>query len=903
MNSFYFSFFRTKAFILCLVTAFFNFYAMAQKPKEKNPLEISLATDEKIDTEIRGNMSINLDNGLPMAIYQVNFDVPAGTPEDMAMYYLQHQHKKLGIPQNELSNLRHHATRTSRAGSVVRYRQYSGDYPVNKAEVTITISPENKVVYVMNSYEVNVNMANTQPSISQEVAYHLANDYLNITGNIMFSDYRLMVYKNKRTTRLAYEVVISAEGLSGEWHVYVDALTQEIFKAVDMAHYHGDKDKDKKKKNSEQRMAVPVDGTGMVFNPDPLSSNQVNYGGGYVDGNDAATTQLNNARFSVTLRDIDLTGGIYTLRGPRAEIVDFEGPTTGLFTQTSSTFNFTRFDQGFEAVNTYYHIDFLMGYVNETLGLNIMPYQYTGGVRYDPHAAGGADNSYYSSGPGRLAFGEGCVDDAEDSDVIHHELGHGLHDWVTSGGLSQVDGLSEGCGDYIAQSYNRSLGNWTSANPQYNWVFNWDGHNPCWPGRITNYSAVYPTGLVGQIHTDGQIWASCLMGIWDQIGQQEMDIIFYEGLGMTNGSSSQNDAANAVYQAAVNLNYTQAQLVIIHSSLEDCGYTLPALPGPPIASFSSDTDTICLDNDTTIAFTDTTSPTATSWLWTFEGGTPATSTAQNPTVTYATEGTFDVTLSVTNEFGTDQVTITDYVTTLSGDNCPACTSSTNSTVVPISTGAGATYTSIINVPGGGDIIDVNVTINITHTWVSDLDISLISPAGTIVELTSDNGDDGNNYINTVFDQQATTPITSGTPPFTGTFLPEGNLSNLNGQDAAGNWTLRVVDDAFQDGGQINSWTLDVCVEPPLSVNENEFEAFSIFPNPNDGSFTIKLNSSSGNNINVEVYDVRGRAIFKNVYATSANFNENISLKNVQSGMYLVKVSDGEREVTRKVIVE
>jgi len=324
-----------------------------------------------------------------------------------------------------------------------------------------------------------------------------------------------------------------------------------------------------------------VDGTGMVFNPDPLSSNQVAYGGGYSDNNDANSPQLEASLFSVTLNDIEFDNGVYTLRGPYAEIVDFDAPFSGLFQQDSATFNYNRFDQAFEPVNTYYHIDYLMRYINETLECDVLPYQYNGGVQYDPHGFNGADNSFYSPYEGRLSFGEGCVDDAEDSDVVHHELGHGLHDWVTFGGLSQQDGLSEGCGDYVAQSYNRGLNNWTDGDAAYNWVFNWDGHNQCWNGRRTNYTASYPSGLVGQIHTDGQIWATCLMEIWDEVGQQRLDKVFYEGLGMTNGSSDQNDAANAVYQAALNLSYTAEELTAIYDGFTACGYELPFLPTAP----------------------------------------------------------------------------------------------------------------------------------------------------------------------------------------------------------------------------------------------------------------------------------------------------------------------------------
>jgi PKD repeat protein len=63
----------------------------------------------------------------------------------------------------------------------------------------------------------------------------------------------------------------------------------------------------------------------------------------------------------------------------------------------------------------------------------------------------------------------------------------------------------------------------------------------------------------------------------------------------------------------------------------------------------------------TINFTDNSSNSPSDWLWTFEGGTPATSTEKNPTVTYSTSGTFDVTLEVTNDGGSNQVTMTDYI--------------------------------------------------------------------------------------------------------------------------------------------------------------------------------------------------------------------------------------------------
>ena len=63
----------------------------------------------------------------------------------------------------------------------------------------------------------------------------------------------------------------------------------------------------------------------------------------------------------------------------------------------------------------------------------------------------------------------------------------------------------------------------------------------------------------------------------------------------------------------------------------------------------------------TVTFTDNSTNTPTQWLWTFPGGSPATSTAQNPTVTYANGGLFDVTLNATNGCGNNTVTKTNYI--------------------------------------------------------------------------------------------------------------------------------------------------------------------------------------------------------------------------------------------------
>ena len=102
-------------------------------------------------------------------------------------------------------------------------------------------------------------------------------------------------------------------------------------------------------------------------------------------------------------------------------------------------------------------------------------------------------------------------------------------------------------------------------------------------------------------------------------------------------------------------------------------------------------------------------------------------------------------------------------------------------------------------------------------------------------------------------------------------------------------------------GETEDYKLNVMAS--LSVGENEFENFAIFPNPNNGEFTVKLNSNSGKAINISVYDIRGRRIFNNAYDNGSDFNQTVKLNNVQSGLYLVTVKDGGRNITKKIVVE
>ncbi len=127
--------------------------------------------------------------------------------------------------------------------------------------------------------------------------------------------------------------------------------------------------------------------------------------------------------------------------------------------------------------------------------------------------------------------------------------------------------------------------------------------------------------------------------------------------------------------------------------------------------------------------------------------------------------------------------------------------------------------SPITVSGfAGVVAKVRVSLQLNHTFDFDLRLALVAPDGTVVFLALNRGGAGQNYgtscssaaTRTTFDDDATTPIAAGSPPFLGTFTPDQSLATFNtksGPSVNGSWRLRIIDDFTPDGGVLNCWSL------------------------------------------------------------------------------------------------
>lgn len=475
-------------------------------------------------------------DGVPMTLFAPDFRAQRGTPREMALEYLAARGAQLGLDAKAVGDLRVSNERDDGAIGVVRVQQQAQGLPVYGSDIAVSTAADGRVIFVANGVVSNLGAFDAKPALGADRAVALAAQYIGADA-LRAQKATLMVHAADGRTHLVWRALVTGnDPRIGGWDILVDAHDGSVVRA--------------------QSTDYNVNGSGTVFKPDPLSSARVAYTvSGYGDNNNADSPQFTAQLFPVTLRDITLSGGQHSLTGPYANCWEWEAPADAACpVQASSNFSVTRSALTFDAVNTYYHLDEYLRYLNLTLGVVALPTRhYTGGVRFDVHGEGGADNSHYNSGTGELVFGEGGVDDAQDADVIIHELGHGIHDWITNGGLSQQQGLSEGTGDYLAHAYSRDFPNqWTTSDAAYHWMFSFDGHNQFWGGRVVNWHIghSYPSNLGSGIHSQGQYWASCNIVARDAIGGAAMDKAFLVGLSMTNGSTNQKAAAQAVINAA-----------------------------------------------------------------------------------------------------------------------------------------------------------------------------------------------------------------------------------------------------------------------------------------------------------------------------------------------------------------
>jgi hypothetical protein len=215
----------------------------------------------------------------------------------------------------------------------------------------------------------------------------------------------------------------------------------------------------------------------------------------------------------------------------------------------------------------------------------------------------------------------------------------------------------------------------------------------------------------------------------------------------------------------------------------------------------------------------------------------------------------------------------------------------------------------INVPDELLITDLDIEVNISGEALnSDLIFGVRGPfgTGTVNELSRFYCPDTTD-INWIFDDQGD-PIDCNSTNNGDRVIPEDPLSFANNQGSQGMWDFLITDIGV-DGltSDLNSVTLKICsvipVENTLSVNSEDWVGLQIFPNPNNGNFNVNFTPQSGENIEIQLYDLLGREVYSREFESTGDFSESISLNSSVSGIYLLKIKDGQRSITRKIVMD
>jgi subtilisin-like proprotein convertase family protein len=199
------------------------------------------------------------------------------------------------------------------------------------------------------------------------------------------------------------------------------------------------------------------------------------------------------------------------------------------------------------------------------------------------------------------------------------------------------------------------------------------------------------------------------------------------------------------------------------------------------------------------------------------GVTVPTVTCEEPLLHFRGEdpnGTW--TISVTDDLGGDTGTLVSWgldLTTIGAIPAPTTAINyANPTSMPIPDPGFVTSTIVVS-GAGASISDINLTVFIPHPYSNDLEVTLQSPSGTTIPITTDNGANKVNVFNgTLFDDQVPNGVMDAayfdfivTTPVT----PESPFERFNGEDPNGTWTLTVTDDAAADVGVFNGWSMDI----------------------------------------------------------------------------------------------
>jgi subtilisin-like proprotein convertase family protein len=213
-----------------------------------------------------------------------------------------------------------------------------------------------------------------------------------------------------------------------------------------------------------------------------------------------------------------------------------------------------------------------------------------------------------------------------------------------------------------------------------------------------------------------------------------------------------------------------------------------------------------------------------------------------------------------------------------------------------------TTSSTINISEDISISDINVTVNITHPYIGDVVVELVSPEGTSVSLIASKCETSDDMEATFDDLgEATIICSSGSPSISGILKPSQPLSAFNGEPSAGNWTLNVTDTGIGDDGLLTSWSIEYCGITEGVLSTETFNDFNIVMYPNPATDVVLIKFHNIPQLEVTLFDLLGRKVLSKMLQKD---NNGIDVSNLASGTYIVQIkNDNNEKIIKNLIVE
>lgn len=318
------------------------------------------------------------------------------------------------------------------------------------------------------------------------------------------------------------------------------------------------------------------------------------------------------------------------------------------------------------------------------------------------------------------------------------------------------------------------------------------------------------------------------------------------------------------------------------------------VPQPPEANFSGTPTSVTVGN--TVQFNDLSLNDPTSWSWIFDGGTPATSSIQNPLISYETEGVYTVSLTVTNNEGSDTKTVTNYITVSAGGGGSYCgsTASTNATewiagvdIGSFANSSGADLYSdftgmIVGLAAGSSN---SITLTPGYSGKSEREFWRIW-----IDLNADG--DFEDTGEEVFAANNKKGATSGTLT-----IPSGVSGQTRMRISMKNGAVPTPCETF-NGGEVEDYTIDFGNGSSNLVRSADLDMI-VYPNPARNVLNVQMTSPIIT-INIKVYDALGKVVKD---FTVSELRYQLDLSNYANGIYYIGADNGQQNVLKTFIKE